>query len=937
MDIERVEQCVVKILVIPDDEGEEKVLGTGFFVDKNIVVTSGHVIDKYYTYGGCIKVIAGNNIETTAMPLDISDEGDLIVFLETKEQFDSISPLLFTRNYKINRTNEFISFGYPKVRENEGHIQDGIVQRIKSSKIINANIELKLDVDSKLPTYNGYSGSPFIINEMLVGVVQEQSIAGGQALSIGVSSMDMIKEYIPETYLIEDKYKKEIKDIITQYTQNQINRNKESKKYIPEIFVENGDLKEKCRFLTDPVLFYKKIIEDIERYKFRGLNRILRILGVDQFTININTSLKSNIELNNVSFKAEQVKQLLECKTVEQEGIISNLDPQKFSYNVKDHVYNIKSGISDKWIIEKWIQWLDMLIYKGVLITEHAGQGKTNFICDLTENVLIKKKIPSLYINAVELNLENVESSIERLVLLKLGYDFDTFIKMMSEICEYENKPFVIVIDGLNENSDISKFSRDLELFIECIKDYGFIRIIMTCRIELFEERFKNLEKYYNNYMKNINTLRIVNDIFNDRIYYGYLDHFDLNNLEIREFAYKKLVKNTLLLRIFCETNKGKTLPPINDIYNFDLFEEYWKVKLEQISSRYSLNKIIYQRLLDKILKFMIDNKQYSKIEIGKLNLIQEEIRLFEKLLDEDILFKKDEKIEQGFYKGSVDALSFVFDEFRDYALSKYLMIHPNDYGDNYVNVIKDITHKDKEVSEGISKYLFFESKRIRSYELDEILKAQEWYESVYINNIFSVNDEYIIQDDIDKVVNEIKKNTRLGWNIISNLLTRYDENIFKNLGITLLIDTIKNFNEQEYDTYIIPIAKAYVNKDDKLVVSSYDVNIDTAKHSLFKFMISILDTNYRYIDIYVEYSKKYLRESIDSLEYFLDSPNKIILNNVKRIIQDIKRNLDMNEVEKCIIERIESIESKLPKDESKKFNIQEWINEITSYEEESI
>lgn len=937
MNIEKIERCVVKIECIPNEEDEDKILGTGFFIDKNLVITSGHVIDEYYSDCYNVEVITYNSKRIKAKPLSSCKEGDLIVILKIEEDIDEIEGLLFTNNYEPNRDDKFLIFGYPKIKINEGFIQDGQVSRKKQIVNSNSDIELKLDSNSKIPDYSGYSGSPFIINGMLVGVVQEQTIVGGQALSIGVSSFQMIKEFIPKKYVTEDRYKKKLKYDIKKYTESQIQQNIKTKKYIPEIFIENGNLKEKCRFMTDPVLFYKKILEDIERFEFIELNRKFNVLRLNKFTININSNLKDNINLFNLREKSREIKVFLESKVSELEQIISNLNPDDFDYNEKDYIYDIKSSMNAKNIINNWIDLVDMLNYKCILITEHAGQGKTNFICDLTKNVLIKKSIDTLYINAIDLSYDSIELSIERIILERLGYNFNSFISKIEDIAKEKNKPFVIVIDGLNENSDIDKFRQNLELFIKKIRDYEFVRLVMTCRIELFEERFNNLKKYYNDYIKNVDTLRKVSDVFEERIYNGYLEHFSITETQINELAKYRLLQNTLLLRVFCETYKGKVLPPQNDICMFDLFEEYWKVKISQISKRYLLPEFIFEKLLDKILNYMITNQLYNKIEISKLMLTNDEYNLLKKLLDEDILFRKDEKILKGLRNITVEVISFVFDEFRDYALANFIMLHFDNYDrKEYTNLIKNITNKKNEVSEGVSKYLFFESKKIKNDEFDEILKNQEWYKEVYTKNIFSVNDEYITPEDISKILNGIKLDKRLGWYIVYNLLSRYDESVYKKLGISLLIDTIKNFNDKEYNDYIAPIANSYINEDENFIISNYDVKVNPRKHSIFKFIITILNTDYyKYLHIYIEYTKEYLEKSIQNLKYFLNSNNTIIINNVRSIIRAIKQDILMNEVDKDIEDSIKYIEDNLSELERENNIILEWIQQSNLMEED--
>ena len=46
------------------------------------------------------------------------------------------------------------------------------------------------------------------------------------------------------------------------------------------------------------------------------------------------------------------------------------------------------------------IEDLSYLISRICLLTGEAGQGKTNFICDYVQNVLLKRHIPFIYIKS---------------------------------------------------------------------------------------------------------------------------------------------------------------------------------------------------------------------------------------------------------------------------------------------------------------------------------------------------------------------------------------------------------------------------------------------------------------------------------------------------------------------------------------------------------
>ena len=125
--------------------------------------------------------------------------------------------------------------------------------------------------------YKGLSGSPVIINEMIIGILQEQIISGERATDIKVSSVSSFSQYIDSKYIQENTMKKTLKQNIKLYTEHQIQKNIESGKYIPEIFVEDGEYKEYVRFFADPKLFLKKAME----YRRIALKDILSV-GVEK-------------------------------------------------------------------------------------------------------------------------------------------------------------------------------------------------------------------------------------------------------------------------------------------------------------------------------------------------------------------------------------------------------------------------------------------------------------------------------------------------------------------------------------------------------------------------------------------------------------------------------------------------------------------------------
>lgn len=202
---ERIEKCVVQVECVNKFDNKEKELGSGFFIDKNIVVTASHVISKYYDnpsqyeiYITPIKAEIDKDIKVIKV---INGEyNNYVSVLQIEEEFNSINPMKFTLGYEIKRGDEYYSFGHPSGKKTVGYtIEDKVsttVNRCQSRKV---DWDLQI-INQKLSSFEGFSGSPIIINNMLVGMVQIESTTNGEAISLGMSSIDIMKDYISHKY-----------------------------------------------------------------------------------------------------------------------------------------------------------------------------------------------------------------------------------------------------------------------------------------------------------------------------------------------------------------------------------------------------------------------------------------------------------------------------------------------------------------------------------------------------------------------------------------------------------------------------------------------------------------------------------------------------------------------------------------------------------------
>lgn len=915
------EKSVVRIICGDSKDDENGILGTGFFIDKNKVVTAYHVVSNCDDLGDKIFVNPINLGDSEFYEAKIIEQKkkSQVVILEINKEFD-VEKLKFVNDYTIKpQKDDWVTFGYPKVKRQKGHIEKGLVSRILN-KINSENVDIDLEIkSSNINDFSGLSGAPFVINDMLLGVIIEQSEAAGKVLSIGAASINEFEDVIPEKYIISDIHKTELKKLVLEHTKKEINKNIRSKKYIKDIFVETSDLKEKARYFTDKILFYDKLIYDIENFDFINLNYYLRRFSLPILKIEIEEELKVNVNIININERLDKINikinnsldKLSELKSQLSDGFNiqwnKKFEFQQISYKIQNEFYSVYN------ILKEYLDKIKIMQSTIFMITAKAGQGKTNFVCDFTENFLWKKEFITLYFNAKDFNVFSMEDYV-REIIFKNKYNIEEIKKLLHEIRIKENKDIIIIIDGLNENANIAEFREKLTLFIQNFKiDCQYI---LTCREEYFEERYSKLLEYFNEkelYKKEIiNKAR--NDIQKERLFYGYFHFFNLSFTNISNKVFEVLTEDTLLLRTFCEaygdanSDKKITLPTMHDIYKYDVFKTYFdkkfiNIKENKVKDAETCEKSSYEKILSDIAKYMIDNKKYSDISKVQINSFVNE-QLLKEIIDEDIVFREDIIIKKGLREKEELVINFTFDEFRDYLIANYLLeLFGTIENDEYFNLINDITNNPSEVIEGVQKYLFYQGKVYNDEEFNKLLFNQIWYENVFLENIYSLEEKYILDEDIDKLYTIFKKGIKYSAVIINNLIYRYSVQYFSKLNIQTLIDMILRLKEDEFRDLIIPVFKKsrgeydfqriyeyfpvddFLNSLSEILNENIEVNMFG---SLFEFLIILVGINYKVINIFEKYFSKCPDKAVDNILRYLKYNSRIINLNIEKIIKDI-------------------------------------------------
>jgi len=621
------------------------------------------------------------------------------------------------------------------------------------------------------------------------------------------------KKWFQKTFQ-KKKYYQNLTTLLSEQLKRKIQVQKDNKKYIPEIFLELNDVKEKLRYITQPILFYQKDFDEIQNIEFYFFNEVLEKFGFEKKELKIDSKLGDVKSLNQLSKNIEIIQKIIEKFNYSRQDIASQKARKELEEKLSKELYEFflkEQSIFDRfqWSLRKFKDNFNLLNKKFILLTEKAGQGKTNLVCDFLDKVILKKNLLGVMFTGNEFNGLN-NKQIEDVILKDIyGFEsthilFDEFLDGIEYLCNKNGSTFTIVIDGLNENSNIEQFSQELYTFVEQILRKDFIRLIFTCRSEYFDERFKVFqEPSFKNEMLMINDyMNRLPENLKKRLLDSYFKFFQVEN-DVFNNVKHKLSNDFLLLRIFCEvygkkTNSNAPTEQVYDIYKDDLFKRYFDYKQEQIQSKSTYRLTDFQELFRKIFAYMLYNHQYLNIPFEKLNDVNE--NLLNGIIDEDIFFRKDLIKDESSLFGKKEVLNFTFDEFRDYLLADYLV----NSGMNVESYIQSISENDTSI-EGIEKYLFFKSRKSIYREELKFLEKLEYYDDLFLDNIFSVRDEDIKEIDIQKIKELFMLGYDFSKDIIHFLMFRHHIKRYKNLNIYTLFEIIIILNDEEYKNLLNP------------------------------------------------------------------------------------------------------------------------------------
>jgi len=338
----------------------------------------------------------------------------------------------------------------------------------------------------------------------------------------------------------------------------QLTKQVNSRKYIPGLFIETNAVKDLARLFCNPVRFFGLPVAALQRLNLTRVNAMCRDFGLPEVRVNLPNAFAIPKDIRDVAGGCAVMHQLCrdlgnQLKELERTPAGDNL-PEHERYLMAHKWHSTGSWKLGYRVRDAQLQF-DCLQGGVLLLLSPAGQGKTNFICDLARLTLLHGA-PAVFLTGKSLEavpLSNLEDHIWSIADPGSTNRNDT-IERVRRLCLDKNMPFVVLIDAINEHSNLPAFAGALESCIERLVDLKFVRTVLTCRSEFFEARFSNLRTgsfarclhvvdRLHSRMEPVQTTRMV------RRYFAF---YKLRPA-MSPAAETKLRKDPFLLRIFCE------------------------------------------------------------------------------------------------------------------------------------------------------------------------------------------------------------------------------------------------------------------------------------------------------------------------------------------------------------------------------------------------
>jgi nucleoside phosphorylase len=300
------------------------------------------------------------------------------------------------------------------------------------------------------------------------------------------------------------------------------------------------------------------------------------------------------------------------------------------------------------------------------MVVARAGRGKTNVLCNLAEQ-LVAEGSPVVLLSG-QMTLAS-EDDIELRVRTQLGSIAgsigDRWMDSVTAGLAPTRGWLYVIIDGINENSNPNLMTRALEVFLTHCEGQR-VKVIASCRDILWELFSRQLTPFLHD--RSEIRLHDFDDAEWEAALRIYCASYDIT-LPDRPQALRAM-RNPILLRFFCETNRGQRLQELAEFDLAAVFDGYLHEVVRRIGDRLML--LGPNMVLDTLLRagHAMWTKQSGTLELADLGFTLEDAApansLYNQLRSEGVIFE--EVVPEPWQRGGI---RIVYDEFMEYLIAR--------------------------------------------------------------------------------------------------------------------------------------------------------------------------------------------------------------------------------------------------------------------------
>lgn len=584
-------------------------------------------------------------------------------------------------------------------------------------------------------------------------------------------------------------------------------RNINSGKYLPDTFLEDIDAKEKARMFVAPYKMYPLVYGQISKLNFDYYNKKRRLRGLRApYRLNV-----SQWDLHGKTVDIERLR----CVT---EGIHKYL---------LDRVNDKSERSNDQWAamrkVERLAEKFGLMNKQVMVVTSDAGQGKTNFVCDLVKNVLMPDGIPFVFVNAYELSAEQLAKSVSAEYNFIGDESLEEVLVAAEKYCNQHLQYLIIVIDGLNEHPKQGLFRSNLLRVLKAVCRHRHVKVLMTCREEFFRKNYQLLGS-------NVGFGLCEVALKNRQRYWGDSETSEEECLIERYATYFKtgvpndgrirsmLLKDLLLMRIFFEAYQGQDVTKMTQIDYVDLYERYYKKLCDKVQEVIDQEASVTDarglavKIFERIIVWMVKNDMFINLPLDELLkcFTADEYQCFSAFMSSNLLLRQDTpEGDLGVY----EVLNFTYEQIRDFLVSRHMVdvVFQNDK-DEFIELLEKYTSDSNNQAEGTRMFLFLYSRLREKKDVYEIVKKQPWHREVLLNHIWDLPDNMIKDEDVEIVKEHIQNYPD---ELVKRLAyTHWSPILCPKLNLQLLLDVLQSMNRTARNEYL---EKIWPSKENSL------------------------------------------------------------------------------------------------------------------------